>query len=190
MRRSDIQDLPCLIFDVHNITTEAKGFLDVNTLRKQMQYLDRFKAEVTGGNEAAVFVRAMIENSGRTIGKNPTEVRCVGALMDWVIKDRDALMRVWPTLDQLSKNEYLPVQIVEALMFIETNMPDDESLAEPRHLRRFLQIGQNELLKSARSAAQFRGKGGAKVWADGIINRYNKALRTTKLELRPGALTF
>lgn len=190
LRRSDIKDLPCMIFDVVDVQEEAKGFLNVNTNRRAMQYLDRFKALITAGDEDAIFVRDLIESTNRTVGSGyKTDVRCVGALVSWARQNRDTLSRIWPILSILSPDHPVSQTLVDGLMFLEMAMPENISLSDTHHRRRLIQIGETELLLAARASAHFRGRGGAKIWADGILQRYNKSLQR-KLMVREGELTF
>jgi len=190
LRRSDIKDLPCMIFDVDDIKDEAEGFLNVNINRKAMRYLDRFKALNTSGDEAASFVQELIASTGRIAGVgHGKEVRCVGSLVSGAQKQRDALKRIWPLLNALSSDEPIPSQIVDGLMFLEVAMQPDVSLSVPTISRRLITIGSQELLIAARASAHFRGKGGAKIWADGICQRYNKGLQY-KLPVPKDVLSF
>jgi hypothetical protein len=191
LHRSDIQDLPCMVFVVHDVKEEAKGFLDLNTNRKAMQYIDRFKAEITAGNQAAIFVKQLVESAGRRVSAdgNSNSVRCVGALMQWVNRGNEAeLRRIWPLLSLLCKDGAVSVNLVEGMMFLEINMQEGQSLSSKKISNRILDIGEKELIEATRSSAAFSGKGGAKIWADGIVVRYNKGL-VHKLPVREGALT-
>ena len=53
MRRADITNLPCIVFDLDSVADEAKGFLSTNRLRGQMTSVDHFRAELVAGNAVA-----------------------------------------------------------------------------------------------------------------------------------------
>jgi hypothetical protein len=190
LRRSDIRDLPCMIFDVHDVKEEARGFINVNTNRKPPMSLAKYKAQITAGDEDVIFVRDLLESTNRVIGnRSKKEVVCVGSLVWWARKDRDALIRIWPVLDALSPDSTVPIQLADGMMFLERAMDRGESLSDVQIRARLIQIGAEELVHEARASARYHGKGGGKVWADGIRNRYNKGLQR-KLPVRLGALTF
>lgn len=191
LRRSDIQDLPCMVFDVRDVKDEAKGFLNLNTNRKSMQYIDRFKAEIHAGNENAILVKKLVESVGRVVsGDNSARtVRCVGTLTAWVSRgNQTELAAIWPLLDRLFKDGPVASNVVDGMMFLELNMQEGYSLASKKICSRFMDIGETDLVEATRAAAAFRGKGGAKIWADGLAMRYNKGL-THKLPVRDGALS-
>lgn len=192
LRRDDIRDLPCLVFDMRgNIKAEAEGFLDVNTNRKSMQYIARFKAENTAEHEDAIFIKQLVEGSGRVIGAdgNKRTVRCVGSLMAWSKRGhRDTLKRIWPLIDNLHRDTTIHLHLVDGLMQLELSLQQPYSLSDKKIYRRLLEIGEKELLEGARKASAYRGKGGAKVWAEGICQRYDRQLQN-KLPLREGAFS-
>jgi hypothetical protein len=62
LRRSDVQEVPCIVFDVADIAEEAQGFLAANKHRKPVTALETFRAmETTGSTDHAMIVRLLAE---------------------------------------------------------------------------------------------------------------------------------
>lgn len=72
--------------------------------------------------------------------------------------------------------------MVSGLHHIESKMPEGESLTDSRWRERVLQAGYERLLQAAGSAAAYHARGGAKVWADGMLKEMNKG-RRIRLEI-------
>lgn len=181
-RRSDIRDLPCMVFQVKHIKQEAEGFLSVNTLRKPVSVLGKFKAMVTAENEEAQFVNALLESTGRTVRKENRGVNGLGLMLRLAKDQRDVLIRLWPLLDEVHGERCVLEMLIQAFVYIETHMPEGATIASGRWAKRLREVPLDELVGAARKASAYYGKGGARVYADGILSRINKGLGN-KLEL-------
>lgn len=178
LKRSDIGDLPCMVFEVEDVKEEAHGFLNANGQRKPVTSRDKFKALITTEDPHAVFVQDLLNNSRRGISNsNNRSARCLSNLIKWSSTKPDVLRRMWPVIDEICGEHTVHVHIVEGLMHLEMQMDPRESLAAPRWRQRLRDIGLSELLDSAHKAQGFRGKGGGKVFAEGILERLNRGLR-------------
>jgi hypothetical protein len=89
LRRSDIETVPCIIFDVVDVKQEASGFIGANKNRKPVSSLDTFRAMKTAGSpEHGVVVRMLDELGLHVSGDsdNPKGVKCVSQLLEVVRK--------------------------------------------------------------------------------------------------------
>jgi hypothetical protein len=85
MRRSDIQALPCIVFEVAGVQEEAQGFLNANTTTKPITALARAKAMAVAGDPAAELVQKVLAETGLfplSGGQAAGGVRC----MSWCLK--------------------------------------------------------------------------------------------------------
>lgn len=178
-RRADIGKLPCLVFETTSAVVEAKGFLMANTLRKPMAMTERFKALLVTGDEGALIIQRMCEEVGREVSNagTPRSVRCVAAMLRIVSRDAETLARIWPMIDSLMHGQPINQRIVEGLWFIESHMRNGESLTDTRWRQRVMRVGSGALLEGAVKASSFHAKGGAKIWAEGMLNAINRGCR-------------
>lgn len=177
-KRSDIKVLPCLIFQVTEVKEEAEGFLRSNTNRKPITSRDRFRALVTTGDENAIFIDALLRDSNRGADAGIAAAQCLTALLKAAEKDRVALISIWPIADKLCGGRSVHTNILRALIWMEARMAaSGQSLTERKWKDRLLTAGFDDLLDATRKAEGFRGRGGEKTWAEGILQRINKGLQ-------------
>lgn len=183
-KRSDIDEMPCIVFRSNGIDEEAFGFLIAQTMRKAVTTIEKLRAMIATKDPVALAIKRMVENSGRTIGKSsgPNTVKCVGAMYKVAKKDMALLERVWPLIDRLCVGKPILDTIVLGLSEIERRMQSGHSISEPHWERRILAIGADELLVAARRCAAYKTSsassgGNYSAWADGMTETINKGLR-------------
>ena len=177
MKRSDVKEVPCIVFESTGIVDEAQTFIDTNSLRRAVSAVGKFRAQLVTEDDNALFVEKLVAMSGRKVGfTGPTGVACVRLLYNLAEKHRSVLERVWPMITRASEGHPLHQEVVDAIVHIEINLPEGVSLTDPRWCRRVVDTGALELLGAARKAASFYAKGGARIWAEGVLNRLNKSI--------------
>ena len=184
-RRSDINELPCMVFETTSVRDEASGFLAANLNRKVMSSLQRFKALVMTDNDAATEAAALIAASGRAIGRysDASSVQCVGAIMTCLQKDADVIRRLWPIIVDVCHGHSIHKEIVEALFYLENNLPNGVTLTQPIWRRRIAKAGWQGMLDAGAASRAYHNKPGAKVNAMGILKLLNSRLRDGHLAM-------
>jgi hypothetical protein len=181
--RIDIKTLPCLVFSTADNIEEATGFLNANTQRKPMTAFDKFKALVITGDETAVAVQKIAEDSGYELsGSAGTgssfKVKCVGALMINYRLCPEAYRNVWPILGELYGGKSMHEKVVSGLFHLEMcSLKNDISIARPPWRQRVLKLGAEQLVNAASKAAAYYCRGGNRVWAKGIMDLLNHGAR-------------
>ena len=187
MRRSDVKKVPCIVFDSGGVESEARTFLDAQTLRKPVTAIDKFKALLVCKDPTAMAVQKLIDESGRHAakGSSATTIACVALIMRLHTVDPQTLAKLWPLLVKLCRGAPFVDRIVDALFFLERHLPEGVSLLEKRWSDRLIKIGPDRLVKQIASASAFFAAGGARVWGEGILQLLNKGLtESARLELR------
>jgi hypothetical protein len=181
MRRSDITELPCLVFEIEDIRDEAQGFLNLNTNRKSMTSIDRLRAAVVAGHEHAVQFDALCKRLGISLTPNGnTKGQMKSA--DWGMRrmkdDPTTTTIVLELANQISAADEMPIQerLLEGLWHIHKNCEVD--LTNARLRERIKAKGAKSLIDAANSAASYYSRGGGRIWASGMMNLINKGLRT------------
>lgn len=186
MKRSDITLMPCMVFETTDAKEEAEIFLRINTHRKAMTGLQKFKALVKSENEAAIKANELISQSGRVVARNsgatvfsaPTVlIRCIEA-------DEAAIRRIWPLIVQVCDGQPINNRIISGMFFIETRLEQSTSLTQPKWKRKVLGLGAAGLMDAINRACAFYENGGDRVYANGILSALNKNARAEKLSLR------
>jgi len=179
-KRSDIQQLPCLVFPVADVQAEAKGFLAVNTARRPLRTYDKFNALLVTGDAVALRVDALLRQAGRIASgvAAANTVRCLQTIMDGVRLYPDATDRIWPLVSQVCEGHPFHERIFSGLLHIEARLPPEVSLMAPRHQARVLSLGYQGLLDAAARAVAFHASGGAGTWAAGMLQAINQGRRT------------
>lgn len=185
LKRADIKELPCIVFETEGAMQEAGGFFDANTNRRMPTSLEKWNAQLLRGDKNTVFVNELITKAGRKAGQTTgaSDVRCLTAMLRAAESNRDELLRVWPLMAEVCAGKTLHERLFDGLMWLEVNMPEGESLSDRRWRERVLRVGHQGLLDAAQRAAAFYARGGAKVWALGMLEALNKGCRI-HLQLR------
>lgn len=187
-KRADIDKLPCLVFDVAERADEATGFLQLNTHRGAVRMLDRFNAMVMAGDPDAVEVRRLIEASGYRIASRGSKtddqfvVRCVGAILTGVRRDRDIARRVWALCAELYAGVQVPDFTFQALFYLEgfLGRRGCGSLTDSANRSALSRLTPAMLAQSIAEAKHFCGNG-SKAGAEGVVRLLNKGRRSRRL---------
>lgn len=186
LKRFDIERLPCLVFDTVEMRDEAVAFRDANKERRPIATFEQWNADLVAQDEATLFAHALITNSGRTPGQTagPGTVRCLSAIVSAARTSREELGRVWPVAVQLCAGNALHERVLGALMYLECNLVEGQSVADKQWREKLVKLGYKGTLDAVQRAATFYARGGPKVWALGVMQELNKRGRTHKLSLR------
>lgn len=180
-KRSDVVDVPCLVFEFDERCEEAAVFLKANTDRKPLTGVARHKASVEAGEPLSKFVNALVTSTGRTlVGAHHNGGRVVGCVLRLIKLAEvapDRLSRLYPLIDSIVGDTPLNERVLEGLMWVESRMPPGQSLTDVRWRERMHSIGAEELDRAAKRSAVGFGKGGAGVWGRGMLEAINKGLK-------------
>lgn len=179
LRRDDISVVPCVVFETMAIEEEAKGFIEINTNRKPLPYFDKHRALVVAGDETAIFVQQVIEEFGGHLTSTSTKaggIKCLKACYLAANESRQSFRTVIAIALELSiaDDTFVNERLFGGLLYIHKNMTG--GLNDKKLVDRLKQKGAKTLLEGASRACAFYAKGGANVWAEGILNEVNKGL--------------
>lgn len=180
LRRSDIENLPCVVFRTAGAKEEAEAFLRANRNRKPLNGLAKFRAATVAGQPAALLVQQLILDVGRTPSEvsSGTTVRCLALMMSHAERQPDVLKRVWPLIAEVCAGNPAHERVIEGLLYIENHLPQGESLMDREWRKRALRVSYDGLLNAASRFSAAYAKGGCKVWGLGMVEAMNKGCRT------------
>lgn len=179
LKRADIERMPCLLFETDSAKEEAAGFYDANTGRRLPTSLEKWRAQLMRGDATTTFADALIRQAGRVASNWPGagEVRCLTALLKAAEADRELLGRIWPLVVEVCQGQALHERVFDGLLWLESRLPEGQSLNDKRWRERVLRLGYKQLLDAAQRASTFYARGGAKVWGLGMLESLNKGCR-------------
>ncbi len=180
LKRDDIQTLPCIIFKSEGRRQEAAGFIDANTLRKMPSTLQKWNAQLMRGDANTLFINTLIEQHGRTASHTtgPNTVCCLSSLLKAAESSKEELSNIWPLLSQICLGHGMHEKVIEGLLYLEKHLPDGESITKKPWRDRVLRVGYTNLLDAANKASAYYARGGARIWANGMLEALNKSCRT------------
>jgi len=176
--RSDVQELPCVVFQSDGMRFEAQGFIRANANRKAITTAQSHRAKVVSGDETAIFVQSLIDAAGLIIstgGSGPKRIKCMGLMHRLAKTNRDDLLRCWPLICEVSEGHMIHEKIVEGLVYLAANA--SPNIIDKKWRSRITTLGYHGLKSAAQSASAYYARGGARVFADGIAQAINKGLQ-------------
>lgn len=179
-RRSDITQLPCVVFQTADVQTEARAFLDLNTGRKPVTAVAKHKAMVAAGDPIATFVQQQCELLGLQINATSSVAGHIKSLAWCVMRateSKDSFARVLAMAAELSAKDNIAVhhRLLEGLWLLHAKC--GAGLDDKRLVARLRDKGGRALLDAANRASAYYAAGGGRVWAQGILSELNKGLQ-------------
>jgi hypothetical protein len=186
MSRSDLSELPCLVFDELTVEDEARIFYTANNIRGSASPFDRLRALVIARDRLSIDVVEMMEAENyhphATGGGNNT-VCCIAAFVNAVKNSRDAVEQAWPLIAELHGGLVIKKNVFASLVYIARFGTDD--IASPNWKKRVLKHGLHEIEAAIARARVLYQKGGSKVYAQATLEVLNKGvMQANKLGLR------
>lgn len=178
-RRDDIQNVPCIIYNLPSTREEASGFLSLNSNRKPVSSVDKFKAQIVSGVEVTIFVDSLVNQSGRVVSKcsAPTTIVCIGLLQTLAKEDQRKLAKLWPTICEVSKGRSMHVDLIRALWHVEGKLSGGHTFTDGKWREKLIDVGCDAVMEEIRKAAGYHGNRSPSTLAEGLLKAVNRRLR-------------
>lgn len=182
-KRSDIHELPCMIWDAENKSVEARAFLKHQDKRNNQSWVDRIRIASTEGDEAAQAAQNLVEYYGMKFvdGKQSGGVQCTSTVYKGIKEDSNAMEKAFHAAWCIGEGA-ITQDIVSGLFHLERQLKK-EGKSVTTMIPRLQKIGEHRIMQSISSAKEFLGTGGNKARAQGILSIYNKGLKTNKIDI-------
>lgn len=181
-RRTDVTELPCLVFDSKDLAydpgeqqREARIFLESNMGRKAVSAISKYRTAVALNDPHALLAQKLVQAAGRIVdegGSSSNTLRCIARLLFWVKEDPERLQRLWPYLTTAALGQAFSEVLLDGIMYLDGHNSSGPRLS-PKWLARIEEVGQKNLVSAAQKAAMTYARGGAKVWAAGMLDVLN-----------------
>lgn len=188
-RRTDVQVLPCMVYEMTDRLNEALAYLKINNYRSSMQSIDKMNAELIAQDPVAMAVKEMVERSGYVIadssGHNSGSrgvVNCVQSLKSAIRKNSSSAVVAWEVAVALFQGTPVTDDVYGGLFTLECylNRKGYGSLTDERNQTSLMRYTVKELQAAIREAKAFFG-GGPKASAEGILKLINKGRSTRRI---------
>lgn len=174
-----IKTLPCLFFGIKSMETAAKSFLEINTSRRQLLSLEKFKAQIVAKEPNAVFLES--ELSKRGLRASSGGIKGIGVMLSFVAQDKKSIPDFLDIISELYGKSHVPERAFTGIWETMKKLPLG---TRGRFSQRVISVGKEKLLAEVDKArAYFGGSkgGGRRVYAEGILNAINKGLRAENI---------
>lgn len=185
MARGDIKTMPCLVFGIEDVAEEARGFLNANGNRKPVSAISKHRARIVAHDECAIKIQQTLDELGLSLSKSATGCGQFGAI-SWAYRrateDFQSFRKVLILAAELCRAAKMPVaeKLIDGLWYIERNY--EGGICEKKIAARIRHVGADRLLEGALRAAAYFARGGARIFAQGMLDVLNKGIHS-KFEL-------
>lgn len=182
--RAEIPELPCIVFESVSHSGEAQNFIDLNTSRKAITVVDRYRAILVVEDPIALHVQKLLEIADRVPVSSRSSfpsskakvVMCIDYLLRAATTSPDILDHIWPLMINLCENELITRRLLQGFIYIERYLTNT-SVMERHWRRRVLSIGYSAIVKSIDETIGYEGASNTAVCARGILRAVNQGLR-------------
>lgn len=174
-KRTDIKQVPCMVYSAESIREEARMFVDLNTSPVGMSAFQRYRAQLVAGDEYAVKANQIVskyEYNFTDRGKEQFSCGCVHAIQNRIKRNEAALDKTVCILSEVCEGEPIRKNPVEALFYLIVNNPGIDFYTDYPMLKMKnagIDTIENEIIRVTRIAQ----KGGEKISAMGLLNVIN-----------------
>ena len=105
-------------------------------------------------------------------GSNASTIRCIARLLFWIREEPERLQRLWPCLIKAAEGQTFSEILLDGVLYLDGHNSAGPKLSA-KWLARIEEVGQKNLISAAQKAAMTYARGGAKVWAAGMLDVLN-----------------
>ena len=179
MKRSDIKELPCVVFETEGVKEEAIGFLRSNTNRRPISAVARHKASLASGDEMSDKINAAINAAGLVIAHSANRyphIKCISLCDKLARQNFESFARALRLASELAApcGAVIHDRLLSGLFEIDRKM--DGGISE-RFRKRILHVKYTAIIDGINRACAFFARGSSKTFAEGILQEVNKGMR-------------
>jgi len=180
MRRSDVTELPCLVFKTEDQDEEAMAFFRANCNRTNVTPFDKLRALLAAHDPLAIDAVNLMGKYGYrpSSGEGPNTLRCVAMFVSMMKADRGVLQKVWPLVAALHDPQAIQARVLNALVYIGKHGTDD--VTSDAWKARVLHAGLHAISGSIDRKYGEIAQGGAKIFALGALEVINRGVRINR----------
>ena len=183
MKRADIEELPCIVFQFASQKQEAEAFLMVNTVRKTVSAIDKHRAGFVAENEGAIAAQELYDSMGITIARNPrvyNETKMVSNISSDISKyGKGPVGKTLEIMLELEASNGLKIELYTPLLHIIRRNPDKIEIIR----KKLREAGHSLAMAKIKQTKALTGTGGYRPGMQALCEIINKGLRTNKVSM-------
>ena len=172
-KRSDITQLPCMVYDLDNsIPDEALSFVGINNSKTVVGSCDRFKALIVGGENSAVGLNNLFQSTGHkaSVRGGVKSIACLMTIWKLYQKDTRILTDLWPLISAINEECRIRDNVARALFWTEVAArKQGMTLTSPPFRPFLIKAGGDKIASEVKHEVAIVGRGGARIEANGLI---------------------
>lgn len=180
--RSDVKDIPCMVFSVNDVSSEADLFLDKNTLATNVKALDKHRAGLVSKRMDAIIVEKLVRSSGYKFASTAAgefTTAAVGTVYRMVKKNATVAEKSFSILAKVAQGMPIKNEELTGLHYLITVNPSIDFETFP--LNNMLRVGIGKVQEEIQRYKHYKGKGGEKVYAEGMLTIINHGQQKQKV---------
>lgn len=177
MKRDDISDLPCMVFESTGPEMEAEIWAKANTARKNPTSVEKYYAALAYKDPLAQYLDSVLTKHGihvKDSGKVPMTVRSLGMLLELAGDDKPRFERVISLAAVLCASAPITDRLVGGLYYLDKN---GCGIEDPRFTNKIRMMGIDVLTEKIKRVGNMQGNFGRQVCAKGILDAVNTNLK-------------
>lgn len=183
--RSEIKAIPCMVFSAKSIKEEADMFVKLNTTPIGVGAYHRHKAGLVAGYEIAIKAEALAKGNGYTfIGASTPkdfELKCIGAVYAMISRNENIASICFSIMCRVASGQPFTAKPLKGLFYLMSQNQNIDFESFP--MKNMFEAGMLEIQKSIDRYVVFKGKGGEKVFAEGMVEIINKGQSKNRVQV-------
>lgn len=178
MKRADIETMPCIIFTAESLEVEANSFVALNSHKTAVAGVDRFKAMVVAGDQMALAVRNMLQDTGHSVGPTSSAktVSCILTIWKMYSRDPSTMESLWPLIADVAPGQAITDSLVRSMFGVEKLVQrKQKTIVEPPYRAKLIEFGALGIVNGCRQEKQIIGKGGERIETAALVKMLNKS---------------
>lgn len=177
--RDDIQALPCMVYQMNDLSDEAKAFLGKNLMITNVSSVDKYKAAVVAKDATACKAASLLAEFGIEVSYGATkskQIKCINTLLSMI--DRNEVLAKRCLAFCLERSEGMPVSsdVMRGLFALCERLSDRVDVLD-KFGEKLARHSQREMQVRIRQMSAECGKGGEKVEALALLSLINKGCK-------------
>lgn len=184
--RSDVERLPCLVFESEGKKTEAEAFIGINTMRSSVHSFEKYRAALVYGDPVALMAKRLLERHGLQAAKCATTCErgfsAVGSLVKTIKEDAGLAERAFGLCTEIvSDGEAIPGVLLRSIFCCAKKINDRDVMFSKGSREKLIRRGLTGLMQDMQTMKIKAGRGGEVTGALAILERLNHGRRTKRL---------
>lgn len=182
--RGDVDRVPCMVFNIQDISEEARLFLNINESQTKTSAEQHFVAGRIAQNPAALIAADILASKGFEVqpnkGRITGEFSAIGTLMNFVDKSPDDARRVFDISVSICDGKAPTAHILRGVWYIAVVKSTDLDRVAISKLR---ELGAKVIHRQIAQSQALLGTSGEKAYAHAILTLANKNRRARRIVL-------